>query len=70
MQLVGLSLANILLPGKNPIKVEVTKKVEVYPFSHNNEVEHGGLEDDFSLQGNFPLLWLWEEGYIFMAHLR
>ena len=27
------------------------------------EVEHGGLENDFSLQGgHFPLPWLWEEG--------
>ncbi len=29
------------------------------------EVEHGGLEDDFSLQGrHFPLPWLWEKGCI------
>ena len=28
------------------------------------EVENGGLEDDFSLQGvHFPLPWLWEKGY-------
>ncbi len=27
------------------------------------EVENGGLEDDFSLQGgHVPLPWLWEEG--------
>ena len=29
------------------------------------EVENGGLEDDFSLQGGrFPLPWLWEEEYV------
>ena len=27
------------------------------------EVENGGWEDDFSLQGgHFPLPWFWEEG--------
>ena len=29
------------------------------------EVENGGLEDDFSLQGgHFPLPCLWEEEYV------
>ena len=41
-----------------------TQKNTDAPFPINMEVENGGLEDDFSLQGgHFPLPWLWEEGY-------